>query len=260
MEELMFLYTHVDLFLVIFCRIIFGLIFSPLVEETKIPPLALGGIATSLTYITLITLSRPQLTYNPTLVGFAAVLIKECIIGIIIGFGVRIFFQVYYFVGTLFGMQGGLGMSMMFDPANGVQVPILGRFYLLGFSTLFILSGGYHWFIKTLIESFNQIPVNEVVFRPNIVGTVTEAVASYWMISFKLAIPIVGILLIIDCGLGILARTVPQMNMFVIGIPLKMIILFILLVFTIGLVPVFNDIIINDMIHIVMNMVQGMMP
>ncbi|MDF2802689.1 MAG: fliR [Anaerocolumna sp.] len=260
MQELMDLYTHVDLFLVIFCRIVFALAFLPIIEEAKVPPLALGGLCTCLTYITMATLGTTDLVYQPTLVSFMVVIVKECIIGIILGFGIRIFFQVYYFVGMLLGTQGGLGMSMMFDPSSGEQVPIIGRFYALGFSVIFIVSGGYHWFIKTLIESFELIPINAVIFRPNVVGTIVEAVANYWLVSFKLAIPVLAVLFIIDCGLGVLARTVPQMNMFVIGLPLKMIILFILLVFTIGLVPAFNNIIIDNIVNTLMNLIQGMMP
>ncbi len=260
MEDLIYLYTHIDLFLLIFIRIIFALSFLPVIEESKIPALALGGISVCLAYITVLTIATPQLTYQPTLVGFMTVGVKECVIGIILGFGVKIFFQVYYFVGTLLGMQGGLGMSMLFDPANGVQIPILGRFYMLGFSAVFILSGGYHWFIQTLIQSFEHVPINQVVFRPNLIGTVVDAVSDYWLISFKLAIPVLAVLLIIDCGLGILARTVPQMNMFVIGLPIKMIILFSLLIFTIGLLPAFNDMIIKHMTQMIINIIQGMIP
>ncbi|MDF2594879.1 MAG: fliR [Clostridia bacterium] len=260
MQELMDLYMHIDLFLAIFCRIVFALAFLPIIEETKIPPLALGGLCTCLTYITMATLATTDLVYSPNLVSFTVVIIKECIVGIILGFGIRIFFQVYSFVGMLLSTQGGLGMSMMFDPGSGEQVPIIGRFYALGFSVIFIVSGGYHWFIKTLVESFGFIPVNAVLFRSNLVGTIVEAISIFWLVSFKLAIPVLSVLFIIDCGLGILARTVPQMNMFVIGIPLKMIILFILLVFTIGLLPIFNNIIIDNIVNTVMNLIQGMMP
>ena len=260
MEELIYLYTHVDLFLLMFVRIIFAIAFLPIIEEVKLPPLVLGGLCTCLTYIAMITTPMPNLNYNPTLISFTVVIIKECIIGIIIGFGVRIFFQVYNFVGTLLGTQGGLGMSMMFDPTTSEQVPIIGKFYGLGFSVVFLISGGYHWFIKTVVESFKTIPINQVVFRPNLVGAMVEAVSNYWLISFKLAIPVLAVLFVVDCGLGVLARAVPQMNMFVIGLPLKMIILFMLLIFTIGLIPAFNNIIIDNMVNTIMNMIQGMRP
>ena len=260
MEELMYLYTHIDLFLFVFIRIVCALILLPIVEESKMPPLALGGISVVLAYATVAVIPSDQLIYQPTLVGFAAIAVKEAIIGLMIGFGMKIFFLVYHFVGMLLGMQGGLSMSTMFDPSSSEQVSILGKFYALGFSMVFIISGGYHWFIKTLVECFKYIPINEAVFRPNIVGAITDAVSDYWLISFKLTIPILAVLFIIDCGLGILARAVPQMNMFVIGIPLKMIVLFMLLIFSIGLFPIFNKMITDNMTNTVMNILQGMMP
>lgn len=260
MEELMYLYTHVDLFLVVFCRIICAIVFLPVVEETKLPKMAIAGMAVCLTLITLLISPTLTITYEPTLLGFTFVVLKECIVGLIIGFSLKIYFQVYHFVGSLWSTQGGLGMSMVMDPTSNMQVPMLGKLYALIFSTLFILSGGYHWFIKVLIDSFKQIPINEAIFGDSLTETIVDAVATYFLIGFKLAIPILAIMVIIDVGLGILARTVPQMNMFVIGIPLKMIILFILLIITVSLVPEFNTIIYDQITGTVMNLIQGMMP
>ncbi len=260
MEELMNLYKDMDLFLLVFCRIICALALLPIVEETKIPPLALSGLSAILALLTLLTGQMEGPVYNPTLLGYTLVIVKECTVGIIIGFGMKIFFQVYYFVGMMFGMQSGMSMSMLYDPSTGAQVPIIGRFYMLSFSVIFILSGGYEWFITKLIESFKDIPVNQAFFREDLVGIVGEAVSNYWLVSFKLTMPIIGVLFIIDWGLGILARTVPQMNMFVIGIPLKMLILFFLLIFTLGFFTVFNDIIIDNMVETLISLIQGMIP
>ena len=110
------------------------------------------------------------------------------------------------------------------------------------------------------VESFKVIPLNQAIFNESLTYTIIQAVAEYFLIGFKLAIPILSILIIIDCGLGILARTVPQMNMFVIGIPLKMLILFILIIITINLIPTFNTMITNGLTNTIMNLIQGMMP
>ena len=151
-------------------------------------------------------------------------------------------------------------MSMALDPVGGVQAPIIGRFYNLCFSMLFILGGGYHWFIKTLVESFEIIPINKAFIGPNIVYGTVNTISNYITISFKLAMPLLGILILVDFGLGVLARAVPQMNMFVVGIPLKIIILFVLLIVTIGLFTVFSDIIIEDLVNAIMSLIKGMKP
>lgn len=260
MEDLIYLYSHVDLFLVIFCRFICAVAFLPIVEESKVPPLALTGICACMTMITLLVGGDMTLIYEPNLFSFTIVIVKECVVGLILGFALRIYFQIYYFVGNLLSTQGGLGMSMVMDPVSAAQVPLVGKLYNLTFSAIFVLTGGYHWFIRTLIESFEVIPVNQAIFRAAIVGSIVQAVVNYFLIGFKLAAPILGVLIIIDCGLGVLARTVPQMNMFVIGIPLKMLILFILMVMTISFLPIFNNIIIDDMVNTIMNLIQGMIP
>ncbi len=260
MEELMYLYTHIDVFLLIFCRIICAIAFLPVISETKVPLKAVSGMAMCLALITALTIGEITITYNETLLGFTLAVLKEVFVGLIIGFAFRIYFQIYSFVGSLWSTQGGLSMSTIMDPTSNAQVPSLGKLYQLAFAVLFIVSGGYHWFIQMVVESFKVIPLNQAIFNESLTYTIIQAVAEYFLIGFKLAIPILSILIIIDCGLGILARTVPQMNMFVIGIPLKMLILFILIIITINLIPTFNTMITNGLTNTIMNLIQGMMP
>lgn len=260
MEDLVYLYAHVDVLLIIFCRIMAAIIFLPIIEESKLPKLATSALGLCLA-ITVFMVTDCNIVYdNTTLISYTLILIKEVLVGLIIGFILKIYFQVYQFIGSLWSTQGGLGMSMVLDPVGGEQTPILGRFYNLCLCAIFVLGGGYHWFIKTLVDSFTLIPINRAVLGNHIVTGIVETVSNYLIISFKLAIPIIGILLLVDFGLGILARAVPQMNMFVIGIPLKVIILFALLMMTVGLVPKFNTLIIDQMVSNIMNLIQGMRP
>lgn len=260
MNSIIDIYTHIDIWLMIFCRILFALVFLPIITESKLPPLLQGGISAILATIVFFTIDIPPIQYTQTLIGYGMVLIKEIVIGLIIGFSVLIFFQVYYFVGNLLSTQGGIGMSTILDPVNGTQMPILGKFYYLGFCTIFVMSGGFHWFINSLVETFTYIPLGKGILRPELIYVVVEAVALFWEMSFKLASPIIAVIFIIDCGLGILARTVPQMNMFVIGLPLKMIVLFIMLISTTAFLPTFNNLIIENITNTFFNIIQGLMP
>ncbi len=258
MEELMYYLAHIDTLLLIFCRITMALQFIPIMIETKLPAPARVGISVVLSITVFSTITFEPIMQHSTTLGFFIVIMKELVIGIILSFGVAMFFQVYSFVGQLWSMQGGLGMSTFFDPASGSQTPLLGRFYYLAFSTIFLVSGGYHWFIQSLVETFQHIPIGHTLSSGALLGVVVNAMAQFWMISFKLASPILAIIFIVDCGLGILARTVPQMNMFVIGLPLKLIILLVMLVFTLSLLPAFNDVIIRAVVDLFYNLVQGL--
>ncbi|WP_054738641.1 flagellar biosynthetic protein FliR [Cellulosilyticum ruminicola] len=260
MEELMYLYTHIDVFLFIFCRIICAITFLPIITETRVPLKAISGMSVCLALVTVLTIGEVTITYNETLLGFTLAVLKEVFVGLIIGFSFHIYFQIYSFVASLWSTQGGLSMSTVMDPTSNTQVPALGKIYQLAFVVLFITSGGYHWFIQMVVESFKVIPLNQAIFSESITYTIIGAVTEYFLIGFKLAIPILSVLIIIDCGLGILARTVPQMNMFVIGIPLKMLILFGLIIITLNLLPTFNRMITDGLTNTIMNLIQGMMP
>ncbi|MBE6021747.1 MAG: flagellar biosynthetic protein FliR [Cellulosilyticum sp.] len=260
MEELYYLYEHVDVFLIIFVRIIATIIFLPVIEETKLPRTAISGIALGIALATYFKVDVTLMYYEPNLVSYTILLIKEMIVGLIIGFVVKIYFQVYPFVGSLLSMQGGLSMSVVMDPTAGTQSTQLGRLYNLGLGVVFIASGGYHWLIHTLVESFTVIPIGKEVFAPNLAMGMVETIGSYLELGLKLSIPIVGVILIVDFAMGILARTVPQMNMFVIGIPLKMLILFILLIMTINAIARYNHIIIEALVTTLNQVIQGMRP
>ena len=113
--------------------------------------------------------------------------------------------------------------------------------------------------VSVVVKPFNPSLATAKVAEKTTVQVI-EAITIFWEISFKLASPIIAIIFIVDCGLGILARTVPQMNMFVIGLPLKMIILFIMMVITMQLLPAFNNMIIQNMTNTFFNILQGLMP
>lgn len=260
MDDLMYLYSHIDILLVVFCRVTATIVFLPIIQEAKLPKMAISGLCFCLSAIIFMMMDVGGINYDNNLISYTSILVKETITGLILGFTLKIYFQVYQFVGTLWSTQGGLSMSMALDPVGGIQAPIIGRFYNLAFSLLFVLGGGYHWFIRTLIESFEIIPINKAFIGANIVHGTVDTIANYIIISFKLAMPLLGILILVDFGLGVLARAVPQMNMFVVGIPLKIIILFVLLIVTIGLFTVFSDIIIDNMVDAIMSLIKGMTP
>ena len=258
MSDLMYLYQHRDVFIIIFVRIVAALALLPIIEETKMPRIALAGFALGITVSVFFRTDVAKSYYEPNVVSYSVLLIKEMIVGLTLGFVVKLFFQIYPFVGSLLSMQGGLSMSVVMDPTSGMQATQLGRLYNLGLAVVFIQSGGYHWFIQTLVESFDLIPIGKVVFTNHIAMGMVETMSVYFELGLKLSMPIVGVILIIDFAMGILARTVPQMNMFVVGIPIKMIILFVLLIMTLSTISDFNQIIIDRIVQTVNAVIAGM--
>lgn len=260
MEELIYLYRDMDVLLIIFVRILGAITFLPIIEETKLPKITLAGFSLAIAISVFFKTDVSVTYYEPNLMSYTILVMREAIVGLIMGIIVKIFFQIYPFVGSLLSTQGGLGMSMTMDPTAGTQSTLIGRLYNLGLGAFFVISGGYHWMIHTLVESFEIVPIGREVFGPSIVVTMIDTMSRYFEIGFKLAMPIVSVVIIVDFTMGILARTVPQMNMFVVGIPLKMLIMFILMVLTIGTLSKYNAIIIEELVSTLMNIIQGMRP
>ena len=258
MDEIKFLYEHVDVLMIICARILACLIFLPFVLETNMPKMAVVGLSLCVSLAVYFKIDVTAVYYEPDLIHFAIVLIKEATIGLTIGFIVKMSFQIYAFMGSLISMQGGISMSTVMDPTSGTQSTAVGKIYTLGFTAVFLLSGGFHWLIHTLVLSFEQIPISKGIFTTDIVDTAMDAMTNYFDIGLRLALPIVAVIIIIDVAMGIMAKTVPQMNMFVVGIPLKMIVMFILMIVTIQTVSKFNHLIIDDMVTTITNLIQGM--
>ena len=258
MSELNYLFEHRDVFIIIFVRVIAVIALLPIIEETRMPRIALSGLALGIALPVFFKTDVTMTYYDPNLVSYSMLLVKEMIVGLILGFVVKLFFQIYPFVGSLLSMQGGLSMSVVMDPTSGMQATQIGRLYNLGLAVIFIQSGGYHWFIETLVDSFNLIPIGKAVFSNNIAMGMVDTMGVYFELGLKLSMPIVGVILVVDFAMGILARTVPQMNMFVIGIPIKMIILFILLIVMMNVTSEFNQMIIKTLVQTVNGVIAGM--
>ncbi len=259
MDNILDLYSHTDVWLLIFTRIVAAITIMPLITETKVPATVVGIISMTLTMIVFFGTSLQPIYYGEDIVGFALVLIKEIIVGFIIGYSMIIYFQIYNWAGQLLSNQGGLSMSTFYDPSIGAQIPLLGKFLTLCFSAVFVLSGGYHWFITALVKTFEYIPVGEAIFNPELLtNSIIDAVSIFFETGFRLALPIVGVIFLIDMGLGILARAAPQMNMFVIGFPIKLMILMTLLILITQILPGYNNLIIELITDLFFNIIRGL--
>ena len=162
-----------------------------------------------------------EVVYGGDMISYGVLVLREVVVGLILGFTVYMMFQVFFFVGHLISMASGLSMSNMFDPTSGQQVPVIGNLYHYVASALFLVTNGHHVIFRALIHSYLLIPIGEARVSPGLMNQFISMLNSYFIISFKIAAPVMVTMFILDFALGILARTAPQMNMFVIGFPVK---------------------------------------
>ncbi len=218
------LFSNVELIMMIFLRIVGFFVVAPFFSGkymNRYVRLSLSFILAYVVFNTIPSLEVPVSVFDSAIVfGFYA--IKELGIGLAIGFATSIIFNAIVLAGSLIDGQAGLTMSAMYDPTSATQMPITANLYYYVLIVIALLTNMHYGFIRGIVSSYASIPIcTDIVIDDSIVVLVCNLISEFFLLAFKFASPIIAVMLILDVGLGILVRTVPQMNVFVVGFPLK---------------------------------------
>lgn len=156
-----------------------------------------------------------------TTFGLGMVILSELAIGFAMGFAVIILFSAVQFAGHVIGLQMGLAVASIMDPMGSGQISIVGEFYYLLSLLVFLMIDGHHQVIRALVRSFELIPLGGGVFNAGVGEFIIALSTSLFIIAVKMAAPVIITLFIVNVVMGIVARTVPQMNVFIVGFPLS---------------------------------------
>ncbi len=149
--------------------------------------------------------------------------IREIFVGLFLGFLLRMFFYSVNIAGEIIGLSTGLSSAQIFNPSLGSQTNVLENFQLL-IATLFLLAmNGHHMFIQGLASSFDLVPVTSITLNSQVFSSVSLMMSEIFVMGFKMAAPIVVSLLLANLALGVLGRTIPQLNVFVLSMQLTII-------------------------------------
>ncbi len=227
-----FLYERLIIFLLIFLRISGIFIISPFFSSSVINTktrLALTFIISYLMY-SVIPKSLASVS-NISLYNFFYFSIKELLVGFIIGFLVFMLFSAVQTAAQIYSMDMGFGMLNIFDPLSQYQIPVLGQVNYIFLTLIFLNMGTHRSILAALAESFYKYRVAEISYNvEGITKYISGTFVYYFTISLKIALPLVGVLLLANVILGIMARIAPQMNVFFIGMPLKIMVGFFILI------------------------------
>jgi flagellar biosynthetic protein FliR len=182
-----------------------------------------------------------------SVIGYAVLVVKEALAGAIMGFFANIAYQIISFAGQLIDMEIGFSMVNELDPLTSMQTTITANFYGYLVLLMMMITDLHHYFIKAVIESFQVIKLGEVNLNPGIYQLMVQFVVDYFIIGFRIVLPVFAAILVVNTILAILAKIAPQMNMFVIGMQLKVFVGLIVLALIIELIPSVADFIFNEM-------------
>jgi flagellar biosynthetic protein FliR len=180
---------------------------------------------------------HPELTYE-SVIGYAVVVVKETITGLLIGFVANICSSIITFAGNIIDMDIGLSMATEFNPEMSTEVTISGNFYYYLVMLLLIVSDMHTYVLRAACDSFYLIPVGGAVFETdNLLATITKYMTDLCVIGFRIFLPVFACIMVLNCILGIMAKVAPQMNMFAVGVQLKVLVGLTVIFLTIFLVP-----------------------
>jgi flagellar biosynthetic protein FliR len=178
-----------------------------------------------LTFIMLLAFPVPQgSVVSRTIVEYTVTCLKELLFGLSMGFVTSLFFNLVYSAGQIIDMQIGFGIVSVYDIQNNTQVPVTGNILNIVLLIVFFCIDGHLKLISILYFTFAKIPVGHVLLSMNFISVLLEAFSLTCVLAVMVAMPILAAGLILEISMGVLIRSVPQMNMFVIGVPIKIVV------------------------------------
>jgi len=217
-------FENTDVFLLVFTRMIGFFIILPVFSSNNVNVLGKLAFAGAAAFLVTVSGNVQYVVYFNTAPGFVLLILQEFITGFILGFVTNLAFNLVYFAGQLLDFQIGFSMVSVFDPVTQIQVPIIGNLFFLTLTALLIQSGGLHALLSALFFSYEILPIGKasIINNPVLFKVILELMMSFITIAVQVALPISGAILIIDVAMGLLVKAAPQMNIFVVGMPVKL--------------------------------------
>lgn len=211
-------------FLLVLIRISGLMVSSPLLSQNSIPPQAKVGLSFTIALI-LFPLHTSKLVIPTDLIQFTVMAAQEFIIGLMIGFVATLLFTALQMAGEFVSMQMGLSISSALDPISGVNMPAFGQIYYYLALLLFLSLNIHHALILAVDKSFQSVPLGGFIGHHGMMAErFITLTGDMFTVALMVGLPVMGILLVTESCLGFMAKVMPQMNIFMVGLPLKVLI------------------------------------
>jgi flagellar biosynthetic protein FliR len=207
--------------LLIFVRVLGIFSVAPIFGHARLPAQVKVGLAFLLSMILIPIVRPPDPTLANAVLLLGAAVVKELVVGLIIGYVTTLLFLAVQLAGEAIDMQMGFGLASTADPLLGTHTSIIGQFLYLIATLLFLALNGHHLLLTGLVKSFDLVPLNHFVFGTLLSGRVLDMVSEFFLIGLRIGGPVMLAVFLADLVVGLLGRTLPQMNLLVVGFPVK---------------------------------------
>lgn len=248
---------HLEYYLAIVVRIMGAIAFAPIFGNIQVSRRARLLISLGIAFAMVSVYPYVPLPYT-TFLEYTVLLLKELVVGLTIGFMSSITLSIIGMAGQFIDREMGFSMVSNFDATFNTETTITAEFYNMLIMVILLCSNMHYFIISALADSFKLIPLGHVLIDSgSLYDTAINYMTDYFVIAIRISLPIMIAIVLLNVVLGILAKTAPQMNMFVVGIQLKIFTGFAVLFVTLSLLPNITEFIYNQMQKVVINVLEA---
>jgi flagellar biosynthetic protein FliR len=209
-------------FFLVLARVSPLFLLAPLFSSKMVPGRARAVIAVALTVGILPVVQRGPIDLS--ILGFGGLILKEVLVGLAFAYALGAMFAAMQAAGALLDTLIGFSFGAMVDPVTGTQSTVLSQMYALFGVAIFITLGGDGWVVKGLARTYDAVPLTEAPAIGSMVQGAQVAFSGIFVAAFMIGAPVLIALIIVDAAFGVVSRVVPQLNIFAVGFPAKMIV------------------------------------
>ncbi len=244
-----FTLQQLEFFLMIVVRMSGFIYTAPFFGLRNVPLRVKTGLTMAISVVMFSVLPYEPLEYAGV-IGFALLIVQELLCGLILGFVANICYQILAFSGQILDMEIGFSMVNELDPVTSAQVTVSGNLYSYAVMLMLMVTYMHHYLLEALIDSYALVPIGRMSLNPMIYSVVVKLVGEYFVLGFRIVLPVFAAMLIVNSVLAILARVAPQLSMFVIGIQLKVFVGLAVMVVMIKMIPGIASLIFDKMLEV----------
>lgn len=225
-----------EYYILVLVRIASFVAVAPFFGLSAVPTRVKAGFSAVLA-IVIAQVSPVEVAYSG-MIEYSVIVVREAITGLIIGLMANISTYIIGFAGRMIDMEIGLSMAQEYNPMTRTQESITGNLYFYSIMLLLLTTDMYHYIIRAIADTFTLVPVNTQVFNwEYLAGNLVTFISDMLLIGFRIMLPVFVCTMVLNCILGIMAKVAPQMNMFAVGIQIKIFSGYAILVVTVILLP-----------------------
>lgn len=224
--------NDLQLFLLAWFRITGILLVGPIFGSLSIPNTlkAVFGFVFAMIFFPLVP--RAGIVVEPNMVLYIVWVFLELGVGLLIGFAATLLFTAVQFGGQLIDQELGLSLANVIDPISNEQISVVGQFKLFLATIVYLMIDGHHFLLKAISKSFSVVPLLGIKLTDAAAVQITDTmIQDMFEIAVTIAAPAMVTLFLITIAMAFMARTVPEMNIFIIGFSVRLLVGFLVLVF-----------------------------